>query len=58
MLLNHILKIEEAGGRKVAVRLDDRDECFINVGQSISIPLQREEEKWKKQKYREIIKIR
>ena len=58
MLLNHILKIEEAGGRTVAVRLDDWDECSINVEQSISILLQREEEKWKKQKYREIIKIR
>ena len=57
MLLNHILKIEEAGGRKVAVRLDDWDECSINVEQSISILLQREEEKWEKQKYREIIRI-
>lgn len=49
MLLNHILKIEKAGGRKTDVDEYNWDERLLNVDRSVFLFLQREEE-WEKQK--------
>ena len=49
MLLNHILTIEKAGGRKTDVDEYNWDERLLNVDRSVFLFLQREEE-WEKQK--------